>query len=72
MAKSENNSKPFLNPFEAGVNYDMFMEAKGEVSVEDYCKDHLTKEQINFLVEDLKHYVDNTNARKEAKKQLLG
>jgi hypothetical protein len=58
MAKKENQneSKEFVNPFEKGVNYKVFLDAVGEMNVEDYCKEHLTKEQIEFLVEDLKHY----------------
>lgn len=43
----------FLNPFEAGVNYKQFLEALGKKSVADYCKDHLTTEQIEWLEKDL-------------------
>lgn len=58
MAKNENKdkAKDFVNPFETGVNYKMFLDAVGESKVEDYCKGHLTDEQIDFLIEDLKHY----------------
>jgi translation elongation factor EF-1beta len=58
MAKKEttNEVKDFVNPFEAGVNYKVFLEAVGEMKVEDYCKDKLTEEQIDFLINDLKHY----------------
>lgn len=58
MAKQETKSeaKDFVNPFEKGVNYKMFLDAVGKEDVAEYCKDHLTKEQIDFLIEDLKHY----------------
>jgi len=58
MAKNENKNKTeeFVNPFEAGVNYKTFLDAVGDAKVEDYCKDKLTQEQIDFLIEDLKHY----------------
>lgn len=47
----------FVNPFEAGVNYTQFLAAIPEgVTVEDYCKDKLTPEQIQWLTEDLKHF----------------
>lgn len=53
MAKT----KEFVNPFNEGVNYKDFLAAIPEkTSVEDYCKDHLTKEQIDWLVEDIKHF----------------
>ena len=54
MAKKE--TIEFLNPFNNGVNYKMFLDAMGSIKLEDYCKEHLTKEQIDFLIEDLKHY----------------
>lgn len=55
MAKQETQSG-FVNPFEPGVNYKIFLEAVGDKTVEDYCKGNLTKEQIEWLVNDLKHY----------------
>lgn len=59
MAKEKNNEATgFVNPFEEGVNYKMFLESKGNFSVEEYCKDKLTKEQIEWLVEDLKFYTN--------------
>jgi hypothetical protein len=47
MAK-ENTNTEFVNPFSEGVNYKDFLGAipKG-VTVEDYCKEKLTKDQIN-------------------------
>ncbi len=47
----------FVNPFETGVNYKDFLAAiPKNVTVEDYCKEHLTTEQITWLVEDIKHF----------------
>jgi len=48
--------KEVVNPFESGVNYKIFLEALGSNKVEDYLKDTCTKEQIEWLTEDLKHY----------------
>lgn len=60
MAKTENKieveNKEFVNPFEAGVNYEMFLKAVGKQTVKEYCKDKLTTEQIEFLENDLTHY----------------
>lgn len=55
MAKKE-TIENVVNPFDKGVNYKMFLEALGSNKVEDYLKDTCTKEQIYFLIEDLKHY----------------
>lgn len=49
-------NKDFVNPFDKGVTYDIFLRAVGSKKVEDYCKGKLTQEQIEFLVNDLKHY----------------
>ena len=51
----------FVNPFEPGVNYDMFLKALGTKTVKLYCKGKLTEEQIDWLIEDLKHYKLNKN-----------
>lgn len=58
MAK-ENTNTEFVNPFSEGVNYKDFLGAipKG-VTVENYCKEKLTKDQINWLVEDIKYYTN--------------
>lgn len=56
MAKEKTNSETVLNPFDKGVSYKMFLEALGANKIEDYLKDVCTKEQIEWLVEDLKHY----------------
>lgn len=57
MAKEVKTEKQvILNPFDKGVNYKMFLESLGTTKVEDYAKENLTKEQADFLIEDLKHY----------------
>ena len=49
----------FVNPFDKGVNYAEFEKALGNKKIETYCKGKLSKEQIDFLVEDFKHYINN-------------
>ena len=56
---SQDIKKGFLNPFKAGVNYSIFLEAVGKKSVAEYCKNNLTKEQIEWLENDLKKYKTN-------------
>ena len=56
MAKSNTKSANVVNPFESGIDYKMFLDALGSNKVEDYLKDTCTKEQIEWLIEDLKHY----------------
>ena len=51
MAKVE-----FVNPFEDGVSYVDFLEAVGKKTVEEYCKGKLEQSQIDWLIEDLKHF----------------
>lgn len=61
MAKKNNNTEKvgFVNPFEAGVNYEQFLNAIPEgVTVEDYCKGNLEQSQIDWLIEDLKHFTN--------------
>lgn len=57
---SKSNKTEFINPFKVGVNYEQFLASipKG-VSVEEYCKDELTEDQIKWLVEDLTHFHNN-------------
>jgi hypothetical protein len=55
MAKEIKENKEFINPFEKGVDYKMFLEAAGK-DIEGYCKGKLTEEQIDWLKEDLKYY----------------
>lgn len=50
-------AKDFVNPFDAGVNYEEFLKAiPKDSNVEKYCKGKITDEQIKWLVNDLKHY----------------
>lgn len=57
MAKTKVESTEFVNPYSEGVNYNTFLEAiPSGVTVEDYCKEKLTQEQIDWLVNDLKNY----------------
>ena len=60
MAKKHNSENEFLNPFATGVNYKMFLEAipKG-TTVKEYCEGTLTKEQIDWLENDLTHYQES-------------
>jgi len=52
----ETFEKKFCNPFNKGISYKTFLDEKGKMSVKDYCKGHLTNEQIEWLENDLKHY----------------
>jgi hypothetical protein len=56
MAKQNQNTELFVNPFEAGVTYPVFLEAKGKQTVKEYCEGKLTAEQIEWLENDLTHY----------------
>lgn len=47
------NKTDFLNPFDAGVSYEQFLKAKGSKSLEDYCKDKLTIEELAFLKSEI-------------------
>lgn len=59
MAKKQVSEKEFVNPFTPGVNYKIFLEAIPEgVTVEEYCAGNLSAEQIEWLVNDLKHYTN--------------
>ena len=51
----------FVDPFKTGVNYEMFLKAVGSKTIKTYCKGKLTEEQIEWLIEDLKHYKQNKN-----------
>jgi hypothetical protein len=61
MAGSKKEDKPkdkiFVNPFDMGVTYVQFLEAKGVEPVKDYCKGYLSDEQIEWLENDLKHFI---------------
>lgn len=46
--KTENKTV-FVNPFADGITYEQFIKAKGNKSIEDYCKGKLTENQIETL-----------------------
>jgi hypothetical protein len=56
MAKEVKEKQEVVNPFDSGVNYKVFLEALGSNKIEDYLKDVCSKEQIEWLIEDLKQY----------------
>lgn len=56
MAKQNSNTELFVNPFDTGVTYKDFCDAKGSKSVKEYCEGKLTAEQIEWLENDLKFY----------------
>lgn len=59
MAKDK-VTEDFLNPFEAGVNYKDFLASIPDgKTVEQHCKGKITDEQLEFLLQDLKHYSNN-------------
>ena len=56
MAKEVKEKQEVINPFDSGINYKVFLEALGSNKIEDYLKDVCSKEQIEWLIEDLKKY----------------
>ena len=50
----------FLNPFTAGVTYSDFVNSipKGK-TVEEYCKGKLSKNEINWISEEVEHFKKN-------------
>jgi hypothetical protein len=44
----------FLNPFKSGVTYVQFLKAVGKKTISEYCENKLTKEQIEWLENDIK------------------
>lgn len=56
MAKLNTKQENIVNPFEDGVNYKIFLDALGSNKVDEYLKDVCSKEQIEWLIEDLKLY----------------
>lgn len=56
MAKEVKEKQEVVNPFDSGVNYKVFLEALGSNKIEDYLKEVCSKEQIEWLTEDLKQY----------------
>ena len=60
MANKVQENTEFVNPFQAGISYEEFLNAipKG-VKVSEYGKDKLTPDQIEWLENDLTHYQNN-------------
>ena len=57
MAKQKTDSVEFVNPFESGVDYKTFLDAcGGKSNVASYCEGKLSKEQIEWLENDLTHF----------------
>ena len=46
----------FLNPFNKGVSYAQFLEAKGDLTVVEYCEGKLEPAQIEWLIIELEHF----------------
>lgn len=53
--KDESQNLEFVNPFNPGVSYSDFLEAKGEKTVIEYCEGKLEPEQIEWLIIELDH-----------------
>lgn len=57
MAKQKTELVEFVNPFESGVDYKKFLDAcGGKTNVASYCEGKLSKEQIEWLINDLKNF----------------
>lgn len=63
MKKENENKKEFVNPFDNGVTYDDFLKALGTQKIEDYCKNELTNEQIEFLKTEIE--IINNNKKQK-------
>lgn len=62
MAKKVNEELEFLNPFDKGVNYDMFLASVPDgVSIEKHLEGKITEEQMAFLLNDLSIYKQSKN-----------
>ena len=52
----------FLNPLNPGVSYDDFLMSIPEgITLEEYCGQELTADQIEWLKLELKHFNNNKN-----------
>ena len=62
MAKKINEQIEFLNPFDNGVNYEMFLASVPDgVEVSEHLKDKISNEQIEWLLNDLQIYKQSKN-----------
>ena len=59
----EEARKPKVNPFNAGVTYDQVLKDLGTKSVATHYKGVLTKEQIEWLTEDLEVFKTNQKSK---------
>jgi len=60
-AKADAKKKEgFINPLDAGVTYEEFVASipKGK-SVETHLKGKMTKDELNWIVEEINHYKNN-------------
>ena len=55
MANSKNKEE-FINPFDKGVTYDVFVKTMGRKAVKTYCDGHLSDEQIEWIETEIKNY----------------
>lgn len=56
MADSKKKKIDNTNPFNKGVSYDAFLKELGDKKIEVFLKNKCTKEQIEWLKEEIKHY----------------
>lgn len=53
-----NEKDEFVNPFQKGTTYADFLNAKGEKTIDEYCKKYLTAEQIAWLETEIEHFLN--------------
>ena len=62
MAKDKSESVTietvFVNPMTEGVTYAMFLEAKGETPIKEYCKE-LDSDTIEWIESEIENYNNN-------------
>jgi len=60
LKAAEKASSKFLNPFNEGVTYADFVNAIPEdQTVAEYCSGELTKDEINWISEEVEHFKGN-------------
>lgn len=61
----------FLNPFQKGVTYSEFLKnVPEETTVQDYCAEHLTQDEIDFILKELKSMQENAEVLEASKKEI--
>lgn len=60
------DTKEFVNPFEAGVSYADFKKAipKGK-TIKEYCNGKLSEDEINWIEDEIKHFDSNNVIEEE-------